>query len=36
VTLDANGFFVLAPGTQAVYQALSTRNDGEVISADSY
>jgi prepilin-type processing-associated H-X9-DG protein len=36
VTLDANGFFVLAPGTQAVYQALSTRNGGEVISADGY
>jgi prepilin-type processing-associated H-X9-DG protein len=36
VSLDANGFFVLAPGTQAVYQALSTRNGGEVISSDSY
>jgi prepilin-type processing-associated H-X9-DG protein len=36
VTVDANGFFVLAPGTQSVYQALSTRNGGEVISADSY
>ena len=36
VTLDANGYFVLAPGTQAVYQALSTCNGGEVISADSY
>jgi prepilin-type processing-associated H-X9-DG protein len=36
VTLDSNGFFVVAPGTQAVYQALSTRNGGEVISSDSY
>jgi prepilin-type N-terminal cleavage/methylation domain-containing protein/prepilin-type processing-associated H-X9-DG protein len=36
VTVDSNGFFVLAPGTQAVYQALSTRNGGEVISSDSY
>jgi prepilin-type N-terminal cleavage/methylation domain-containing protein/prepilin-type processing-associated H-X9-DG protein len=36
VTVDSNGFFVLAPGTQAVYQALSTRNGGEVISSDAY
>jgi prepilin-type N-terminal cleavage/methylation domain-containing protein/prepilin-type processing-associated H-X9-DG protein len=36
VSLDANGFFVLAPGSQGVYQALSTRNGGEVISADAY
>src|SRR5262249_22981894 len=32
ITLDSNGFLVQAPGTQAVYQALSTRNGGEVIS----
>jgi prepilin-type processing-associated H-X9-DG protein len=36
VSVDANGFFVLAPNTQGVYQALSTRNGGEVISADAY
>jgi prepilin-type processing-associated H-X9-DG protein len=36
VSLDANGFFVLAPGSQGVYQALSTRNGGEVISVDAY
>ena len=36
VARDANGFFVLAPGTQAVYQALSTRNGGEVIGSDAY
>jgi prepilin-type N-terminal cleavage/methylation domain-containing protein/prepilin-type processing-associated H-X9-DG protein len=36
VTTDANGMFVLAPNTQAVYQALSTRNGGEVLSADAY
>jgi len=35
VTTDANGMFILAPNTQGVYQALSTRNGGEVISADS-
>jgi prepilin-type processing-associated H-X9-DG protein len=29
--------FVLAPGTKiGVYQALSSRNGGEVLSADSY
>jgi prepilin-type processing-associated H-X9-DG protein len=29
--------FVLAPGTQVgVYQAISSRNQGEVISSDSY
>jgi prepilin-type N-terminal cleavage/methylation domain-containing protein/prepilin-type processing-associated H-X9-DG protein len=34
---DVNGFLILAPGTQyGVYQALSSRNGGEVISADSY
>jgi prepilin-type N-terminal cleavage/methylation domain-containing protein/prepilin-type processing-associated H-X9-DG protein len=36
VTTDANGMFILAPNTQGVYQALSTRNLGEVISADAY
>jgi len=34
---DNNGFLVLAPGTRyGVYQMLSTRNGGEVISSDSY
>ena len=34
---DTNGFLILAPGTQyGVYQKLSTRNGGEVISTDSY
>jgi prepilin-type processing-associated H-X9-DG protein len=34
---DSNGFLVLAAGTQyGVYQQLSTRNGGEVVSADSY
>jgi len=34
---DTNGFLILAPGTQyGVYQALSTLNGGEVISADSF
>jgi prepilin-type N-terminal cleavage/methylation domain-containing protein/prepilin-type processing-associated H-X9-DG protein len=34
---DNNGFLNLARGTQyGVYQALSTRNGGEVVSADSY
>jgi prepilin-type N-terminal cleavage/methylation domain-containing protein/prepilin-type processing-associated H-X9-DG protein len=34
---DVNGFLTLASGTRyGVYQALSTRNGGEVISADSY
>ena len=34
---DTNGFLILAPGTRyGVYQMLSTRNGGEVISADSY
>jgi prepilin-type N-terminal cleavage/methylation domain-containing protein/prepilin-type processing-associated H-X9-DG protein len=34
---DNNGFLILAPGTQyGVYQMLSTRNGGEVISSDSY
>jgi prepilin-type N-terminal cleavage/methylation domain-containing protein/prepilin-type processing-associated H-X9-DG protein len=36
VTTDANGLFILAPNTQGVYQALSTRNGGEVISSDAY
>jgi prepilin-type N-terminal cleavage/methylation domain-containing protein/prepilin-type processing-associated H-X9-DG protein len=35
-TINSQGIFVLAPGTQGVYQALSTRNGAEVISADSY
>jgi prepilin-type N-terminal cleavage/methylation domain-containing protein/prepilin-type processing-associated H-X9-DG protein len=34
---DVNGFLTLASGTKyGVYQMLSTRNGGEVISADSY
>ena len=34
---DTNGFLILAPGTRyGVYQMLSTRNGGEVISTDSY
>jgi prepilin-type N-terminal cleavage/methylation domain-containing protein/prepilin-type processing-associated H-X9-DG protein len=36
VTLDGHGIFVPAPGSLKVYQALSTRNGGEVIGADSY
>jgi prepilin-type N-terminal cleavage/methylation domain-containing protein/prepilin-type processing-associated H-X9-DG protein len=34
---DVNGFLILAAGTQyGVYQKLSSRNGGEVISSDSY
>ena len=34
---DTNGYLVLTAGTQyGVYQALSTRNGGEVISSDAY
>jgi prepilin-type N-terminal cleavage/methylation domain-containing protein/prepilin-type processing-associated H-X9-DG protein len=34
---DVSGVMVLAPGTQfGVYQKLSTRNGGEVVSADQY
>jgi prepilin-type N-terminal cleavage/methylation domain-containing protein/prepilin-type processing-associated H-X9-DG protein len=34
---DSNGYLVLAAGTQyGVYQKLSSRNGGEVISSDSY
>ncbi len=34
---DSQGGFLFAPGTQlGVYQKLSTRNGGEVISSDSY
>jgi prepilin-type processing-associated H-X9-DG protein len=37
VTFDPNGPYKLAPSVQfGVYQALSTRDRGEVISADSY
>ena len=37
VTQASNTTYVVAPGTQiGVYQALSSRNGGEVISADSY
>jgi prepilin-type N-terminal cleavage/methylation domain-containing protein/prepilin-type processing-associated H-X9-DG protein len=37
VSITAGGVYVLAPGTRlGVYQALSTRNGGEVVSADSY
>jgi prepilin-type processing-associated H-X9-DG protein len=33
---DVNGFLILAPGTRyGVYQMLSTRNGGEVISSDA-
>jgi prepilin-type processing-associated H-X9-DG protein len=36
-TTDSNGFLILAAGTQyGVYQMLSTRNGGEVISSDQY
>jgi hypothetical protein len=35
--MTANGLVRIAPGTRfTVYQALSTRNGGEVISSDSY
>jgi hypothetical protein len=34
---DPNGPFTVAPGTSiGVYQALSSRNGGEVVSADQY
>jgi prepilin-type processing-associated H-X9-DG protein len=34
---DVNGFLILAAGTQyGVYQKLSSRNGGEVISSDLY
>jgi prepilin-type processing-associated H-X9-DG protein len=37
VTFDPNGPYKLAPGVRfGVYQALSTRSGGEVISADAY
>jgi prepilin-type N-terminal cleavage/methylation domain-containing protein/prepilin-type processing-associated H-X9-DG protein len=38
LSLDATtAFYVMAPGTRfGVYQALSTRNGGEVISSDAY
>ncbi len=36
VTLNASGLWVVAPNTQGIYQALSTRNGNEVISADSF
>jgi prepilin-type N-terminal cleavage/methylation domain-containing protein/prepilin-type processing-associated H-X9-DG protein len=37
VTQASNATYVVAPGTQiGVYQALSSRNGGEVISADQY
>ena len=37
VTQAADNTYVVAPGTQVgVYQALSSRNGGEVISADAY
>jgi len=37
VTAATNGTYTLNPGTSlGVYQALSTRNGGEVISSDSY
>jgi prepilin-type N-terminal cleavage/methylation domain-containing protein/prepilin-type processing-associated H-X9-DG protein len=37
VSETSGGVYVLAPGTRpGVYQALSTRNGGEVLSADAY
>ncbi len=37
VSKTSGGIYVLAPGTRpGVYQALSTRSGGEVVSADSY
>jgi prepilin-type N-terminal cleavage/methylation domain-containing protein/prepilin-type processing-associated H-X9-DG protein len=37
ISFDSNGLVHVAPGTRfGVYQALSTRSGGEVISADSY
>jgi prepilin-type N-terminal cleavage/methylation domain-containing protein/prepilin-type processing-associated H-X9-DG protein len=37
VSITSGGIYVLAPGTRiGVYQALSTRSGGEVLSADSY
>ena len=36
LTADANGVLRIAPNTQGVYQALSTRSGGEAISSDSY
>ena len=37
ISFDSTGLVQVAPGTRfGVYQALSTRNGGEVISADSY
>jgi prepilin-type N-terminal cleavage/methylation domain-containing protein/prepilin-type processing-associated H-X9-DG protein len=36
ITKDSNGFFVIGNQRVGVYQALSTRNGGEVISADQY
>jgi prepilin-type N-terminal cleavage/methylation domain-containing protein/prepilin-type processing-associated H-X9-DG protein len=36
VTTNSFGMFVIAPGTQAVYQSLSTRSSGEIVSADAY
>jgi prepilin-type processing-associated H-X9-DG protein len=36
-TIDGNGTFIAGPGARyGVYQALSTRNGGEIISADAY
>jgi prepilin-type N-terminal cleavage/methylation domain-containing protein/prepilin-type processing-associated H-X9-DG protein len=36
-TTDSNGYLVLAAGTQyGIYQKLSSRNGGEVISSDAY
>ena len=36
VTADANGILQFPPGQRGVWQSISTRNGGEVISADSY
>jgi prepilin-type processing-associated H-X9-DG protein len=37
ITQAPNTTYIVAPGTQmGIYQALSSRNGGEVISADSY
>ena len=36
LTTDSNGMYVVPLGGQGVYQALTTRNGGEVISSGSY
>ena len=37
MTFDPNGPYIEAPGTKrGVYQAISTRNGKEIVSADAY